>query len=108
MNSRTVAVPGPRPSPPGRRRVGRGRTTTVVYDSAHLRVRLNNDHVLWFVRDVAGALGFRPPLTSGSDVPQVLVTTAGLDAVMAAAGFCAPRAFTTWAAGIERQLPRQR
>ncbi|MER0477197.1 hypothetical protein ABR737_02285 [Streptomyces sp. Edi2] len=105
MNSRTVAVPGPRPASTRRRHVGRTRTTTLVYESAHLRVRLRDGHVLWFVRDVARALGFRPPLTPGSDVPQVLVTTAELDALMVAAGFHPPSAFTAWAAHLDRHLP---
>ncbi|MFG2210552.1 hypothetical protein [Streptomyces sp. NPDC048638] len=106
MNSRTTTVPRPRPPSTGRRRAGS--TRTVVYDSAHLRVRLRDDQLVWFVRDVAGALGFRAPLTAGSDIPQVLMTTAELTTLMTTVGFCPPDAFTTWAAGLDRQLPHQR
>ncbi|MEW1760406.1 hypothetical protein AB0393_28330 [Streptomyces cyaneofuscatus] len=101
------ALPGQRRPAPGRRRGGPGRTMTVLYDSAHLRVRVRGEDVVWFVRDVAAALGIRLPLTPGSEVPPVLVTTAELDARLAAAGVCPPRAFTAWAQDLARQLPRQ-
>ena len=104
MNGRPAPIPT---APDGPRRGGRRRTTTFVYESAHLRVRVCGDDVQWFVRDVALALGFRLPLTLGAAVPQVLVTTAELSSVMAAAGFCPPPAFTAWAADRARRLPRQ-
>ncbi|MFE0373601.1 BRO-N domain-containing protein [Streptomyces tendae] len=105
MTQRTIAVPAPRPAPAGRKPDARNRTTTVVYDSAHLRVRVRDGEVLWFVRDIARALGFRPPLTPGAAGPQVLLTTAELGSVMAAAGFRPPAAFTGWAAELALRLP---
>jgi hypothetical protein len=107
VNSRPAPVPAQRRAPDGPRRGGRRRTTTtVVYDSAHLRVRVRGGDVLWFVRDVAPALGFRLPLTPGNAVPQVLVTTDELCSVMTAAGFCPPAAFTAWATDLAHRLPR--
>ncbi|WP_329020499.1 hypothetical protein [Streptomyces sp. NBC_01601] len=106
MNSRPAPIPGGRRAPDGPRHGGPRRTTTLVYDSAHLRVRAGDD-VLWFVRDVARALGFRLPLTPGAAIPQVLMTTAELASVMTAAGFVPPTAFTAWAADHADHLPRQ-
>lgn len=91
---------------PGRGRGGRPRTTTVVHDCAHLRVRASGADVLWFVRDVAAALGFRPPLTPGDAAPRALVTTEELTSLMAAAGFRPPADFTAWAAQLPHRLTR--
>ncbi|MFE7485067.1 hypothetical protein [Streptomyces sp. NPDC057552] len=90
-------------------RPGHGRrrsSTTVVYDCAHLRVRASGAAVVWFVRDVAAALGFRLPLTPSSAAPQVLVTTEELHVLMAAASFRPPADFTAWAAQLPHRLPR--
>ncbi|MCX4826551.1 hypothetical protein OG883_43725 [Streptomyces sp. NBC_01142] len=108
MNPRPAPAPTARRAPAaGPRRGGQPRTTTtVVYDCAHLRVRAREGDVLWFVRDVAAALGFRLPLTPGAAVPQVLVTTDELRAVMTAAGFRPPAAFTAWVAELPHRLPR--
>ncbi|MFI1225880.1 MULTISPECIES: hypothetical protein [unclassified Streptomyces] len=84
-----------------------GRTITVVYDSAHLRVRVHEGDVQWFVRDIALALGFQHPLPAGDATPQVLVNTTQLWALMAHATFCPPQAFTAWATGLARTLPLQ-
>ncbi|WP_052412506.1 hypothetical protein [Streptomyces mutabilis] len=81
------------------------RTTTVVYDCVHLRVRASGASVLWFVRDAAAALGFRLPLTPGGAAPQVAVTTEESHSVMAAAGFRSPAAITARAAQVPHRPP---
>ncbi|MET9779278.1 hypothetical protein ABZ023_34400 [Streptomyces sp. NPDC006367] len=105
MNPRPIPAAARRTAAAGPGRSGRPRTITVVYESAHLRVRVSGGAVLWFVRDVAAALGFRLPLTPGGAAPQVLVTTAELCTVMAAGGFSPPVAFTAWAAQLPHRLP---
>ncbi|WP_331746442.1 hypothetical protein OG923_33350 (plasmid) [Streptomyces halstedii] len=69
-------------------------------------MRASGADVLWFVRDVAAALGFRLPLTPSSAAPQVLVTTEVLHALMAAAGFRPPADFIAGAAQLPPRRPR--
>ncbi|MEO3976796.1 hypothetical protein [Streptomyces sp. CAU 1734] len=87
---------------PGRRS---HRTTTIVWETAYLRVRVHDGVLRWFLRDVARALAFRPPLAS-SAVPRVLVTTDELWSVMTSARFRPPTAFTAWATDLADRLPR--
>lgn len=99
-------VPGPRPAfaGPG---AGAGRVTrTVVYDSAHLRVRVRGGEVLWFVRDLGAALGFAPLPATGDGLAQVLVPTAELWPLMAAVGYEPDAQFTAWAEELARSLTR--
>ncbi|MFB8406548.1 hypothetical protein [Streptomyces sp. NPDC055912] len=77
------------------------------FGSAHLRVRVKDGQVLWFVRDVGSAVSFRPPPTA-SAVPKVLMATAELWSLMAASGYQPPVAFSAWAAEVVQQLVRPR
>lgn len=99
--------PSARRVPPAGGASGRRRTATVRFGSAHLRVRVKDSQVLWFVRDLGSAVGFRPP-PKGSAVPQVLMATAELWSLMAASGYQPPAAFTAWAAEVVQQLTRPR
>jgi hypothetical protein len=69
-------------------------------------VRVQEGELLWFVRDLGPAIGFRPPLTVGSAVPRVLVATQGLWPLMEAVGYRPPEPFTAWAEDLARRLTR--
>ncbi|TLQ39280.1 hypothetical protein [Streptomyces marianii] len=86
---------------PGRHRRA---TITVFYRSAPLRVRVDNGQVLWFVRDLGPAIGFRRPLTPGRAVPQILLTTTELWSAMTTAGFRPPCEFVAWAQDLPGRL----
>lgn len=71
-------------------------------------MRVQDGEVLWFVRDLGPAIGFRPPLTVGFAHPRVLVATHGLWPLMEAAGYRPPEAFPAWAEDLADRLTRSR
>ncbi|MDX3694884.1 hypothetical protein PV726_32025 [Streptomyces europaeiscabiei] len=87
------------------RRASRRRTTTRVrYDTAHIRVRRSGRDLLWFVRDLGPAIGFRAPLAPGC-AERVLVPTAALWRLMDAAGYRPSEDFRIWAGRLASTAP---
>ncbi|WP_331752905.1 hypothetical protein OG440_38765 (plasmid) [Streptomyces sp. NBC_00637] len=91
---------GMRPS----RQASRLTTTRVRYDTAHIRVRRSGRDLLWFVRDLGPAIGFRAPLVSGC-AERVLVPTAALWRLMDAAGYRPSEDFRIWAGRLASRPP---
>jgi hypothetical protein len=88
------------------RRTSRSRPTTtrIRYDTAHIRVRRSDGDLLWFVRDLGPAIGFRAPLVSGC-AERVLVPTATLWRLMDAADYRPSEDFRIWAERLASRPP---
>lgn len=76
------------------------RTVILVYEFTHIRVRVQGDDVIWFLRDVTGALGLRHRTRLVAAAPSGrpgLATSAELEAALTVAGSLVPAPFHRWA-----------